>query len=1091
MRRAATRAVGEAAKRRTTTTPTTTTLPTFLEETFFDARRRRRRRRHHRSVKEVAFSKRRAFGVLTTFFALGRCRPSSSSSSSSWASWTRRVLSDDARSRENGEAEKSLDEEEGHVASSFSTISYGDIDDSRVPPELKRRTLVATMRRHRQRKDIKSVQETFDVLQKHHKYPGRGAYNVLVHCAADSGDPEAALEIVQSMVADNVIPDVTTHHGVLLAFCKSGRVKEAFDWLQMHCLGVPSSSLGHGGEDSDNKSGWEVHLKAPGEAVQLSEIFDEQDADADFPDDIDSNTEASRSMHQPAPQTALPAKLFTTLLRYAALHANREIFQATEVLMFQMNQPNLTPGADTLESKLRLVGTCSNGTSREVEEVWQMFKNVHKSMWAHSERVSAHCKIANRKFAKNGDKESAASKKSVEMAENALDALLWRLGKRVYSDSVPTAKFSERYNVKYRTGWSGARGLAAAQFLKRRDAIKKSRRKDSSKDARNPWKSWRKETANARQHRVIGAEDGNTRYGENSNSFRAENGDDFMKDEYLAEENEETVLELASRYAICAHEKEVRSACNAVSTMFANRGDVGKAKETFQMMTANEVRPDVYSFTALMRAELNAFLSPVHLHHQKEEEKNARTDEIVSRVEEALEGEEKEEEEEEEHITRKTFIEDDIHKKEDEDELEDRLDATFARVEALRERMLDAGIVPDAASFVTELVLAGKFYASMMDRDGSTLRLVQDRRRRVSNILLRMQSLHVKMDVVAYNALIGALSRNNDVESAFKTYKSMASSNITPDAVTFLELFLACERRGREVSDVLAHLNIPYPTHGEKREEMIQAALSDINDSSGDPLLIKAREYVDEAEREMELYGVRHTSESLTALVIARGKLRQPEKIVRLFETHFKATSDIGDDRFFATCVQSLSKIDPNEALRIFDEVYDKSSDNEKKIIRPNLYALNACVAACAELRQISDARKRVSKFVKDNPATPLSSDTLDALFKCAAASGAFAAQAPAIVKELVDQLGVTPSKKIFRQLYEGVGLAHENDRAVSKTLAQDMFGDAHAKKYEEKMASRKNKRVGDDDDDDDGSSGGGFEYYDDDEFFDDDDDDF
>ena len=1001
-------------------------------------------------------------------------------------------MSDDARSRENGEAEKSLDDEEGHVASSFSTISYGDIDDSRVPPELKRRTLVATMRRHRQRKDIKSVQETFDVLQKHHKYPGRGAYNVLVHCAADSGDPEAALEIVQSMVADNVIPDVTTHHGVLLAFCKSGRVKEAFDWLQMHCLGVPSSSLGHGGEDSDNKSGWEVHLKAPGEAVQLSEIFDEQDADADFPDDIDSNTEASRSMHQPAPQTALPAKLFTTLLRYAALHANREIFQATEVLMFQMNQPNLTPGADTLESKLRLVGTCSNGTSREVEEVWQMFKDVHKSMWAHSERVSAHCKIANRKFAKNGDKESAASKKSVEMAENALDALLWRLGKRVYSDSVPTAKFSERYNVKYRTGWSGARGLAAAQFLKRRDAIKKSRRKDSSKDARNPWKSWRKETANARQHRVIGAEDGNTRYGENSNSFRAENGDDFMKDEYLAEENEETVLELASRYAICAHEKEVRSACNAVSTMFANRGDVGKAKETFQMMTANEVRPDVYSFTALMRAELNAFLSPVHLHHQKEEEKNARTDEIVSRVEEALEGEEKEEEEEEEeHITRKTFIEDDIHKKEDEDELEDRLDATFARVEALRERMLDAGIVPDAASFVTELVLAGKFYASMMDRDGSTLRLVQDRRRRVSNILLRMQSLHVKMDVVAYNALIGALSRNNDVESAFKTYKSMASSNITPDAVTFLELFLACERRGREVSDVLAHLNIPYPTHGEKREEMIQAALSDINDSSGDPLLIKAREYVDEAEREMELYGVRHTSESLTALVIARGKLRQPEKIVRLFETHFKATSDIGDDRFFATCVQSLSKIDPNEALRIFDEVYDKSSDNEKKIIRPNLYALNACVAACAELRQISDARKRVSKFVKDNPATPLSSDTLDALFKCAAASGAFAAQAPAIVKELVDQLGVTPSKKIFRQLYEGVGLAHENDRAVSKTLAQDMFGDAHAKKYEEKMASRKNKRVGDDDDDDDGSSGGGFEYYDDDEFFDDDDDDF
>ena len=968
--------------------------------------------------------------------------------------------------------------------------SFRDVDDSRLPPELKRRTLVATMRRHRQKKDAKAVQETFEVLRKHHKYPGRGAYNVLVHCAADGGDPEAALEIVGAMVADNVVPDVTTHHGILLAFCRSGRVREAFEWLQMHCLGVPSSSssVGGGGGGGGEESGWDVHLKAPGEAVPLSEIFDEQDADADIPVGDDVDTAATRSMHQPAPQTALPVKLFTTLLRYAATHASREIFQATEVLMFQMNQPNLTPGADALESKLRLVGTCANGTSREVEEVWQMFKNEHKSMWAHSERVSAHCKIANRKFVRKGGKESAASKKSMEMAENALDTLLWRLGKRVYSDSVPTAKFSERYNVKYRTGWSGARGLAAAQFLKRRDAMQKSRRKDSNKDARNPWKSWRTETANARQHQVIGG-GSVTRYDEDSNSFSTEDGEDFMNDRYLEEENEEIVFNLASQYAIRAHEREVRAACNAVSTMFANRGDVARAKEAFQMMTANEVRPDVYSFTALMRAELNAFLSPTHHHRSHDEQKErdqttANVDATIGTPEEALEHEDEEE------ITRKTFIEDDINEEEDGDELEDRLDATFARVEALRERMLDAGIVPDAASFVTELVLAGKFYASMMERDGATLRLVQDRRRRVSNILLRMQSLDVKMDVLAYNALIGALSRNNDVESAFKTYKSMASSNITPDAVTFLELFLACERRGREVSDVLAHL--PYPTHGEKREDMIQTALSDMNDSSGDPLLVKAREYVDEAEREMDLHGVAHTSESLTALVLARGKLRQPGEIVNLFEKHFKANSDIADDRFYATCVQCLSKLDPNEALRIFDEVYESTSD--KKDRRPNLYALNACVAACAELRHISEARKRVSRFVKNNPATPLSSDTLDALFKCAAASGAFAAQAPAIVKELVNQLGVVPSKKIFRQLYEGVGLAHENDRNVSKTLAREVFGEVHAKRYEDRKTQRKsgdkNSREDDEDENDRQAANDGGDYYDDEEFFDDDDDD-
>jgi pentatricopeptide repeat protein len=360
-----------------------------------------------------------------------------------------------------------------------------------------------------------------------------------------------------------------------------------------------------------------------------------------------------------------------------------------------------------------------------------------------------------------------------------------------------------------------------------------------------------------------------------------------------------------------------------------------------------------------------------------------------------------------------------------------------------------------------------------------------------------MQSLHVKMDAVAYNALIGALSRNNDVESAFKAYKSMASSNITPDAVTFLELFLACERRGREVSDVLAHF--PYPMHGEKREDMMQTALSDMNDSSGDPLLVKAREYVDEAERDMDLYGVAHTSESLTALALARGKLRQPDKVVDLFEKHFKASSDIADDRFYATCVQSLSRIDPNEAMRVFDEVYESTSDknnNNKNPIRPNLYALNACVAACAELRQISEARKRVSQFVKNNPATPLSSDTLDALFKCAAASGAFAAQAPVIVKELVNQLGVVPSKKIFRQLYEGVGLAHENDRNVSKTLARDIFGDSHAKRYEEELkmksssSSSAKSDVFDDDDEEQGATENNNSYYDEGEFFDEDDDD-
>ena len=951
-----------------------------------------------------------------------------------------------------------------------------DSDESK-PMQLKRRTLSAQMRRHRHEKNYEEVHETYAVLRENHRFPGRGAFNVLVHCYADMGDHEAVLEVVREMVRDKVVPDVTTHHGVILAFCRDGRVSEAFEWLQMHCKGVNDDDY----YDRDGKSGF-ASFKQPGEALALSEIFDEQDADVDLDleekkDGDDTNTSTNNSngrrkttMSQPAPQTSLPVKLFTTVLRYAAIHASREIFQATEVLMFQMNQPNLTPGADVLESKLRLVGSCANGTSREIEEVWQMFKNEHKSMWAHSERVSAHCKIANRTFEKHGGRETAASDRSVKMAEAALEDLLWRLGKRVYVGTVPSLNFSKKYNVKYRTGWSGARGQAAAQFLKRRDESKSSQRRNNNQDGNSPWKSWRKEAALARHSAA---------------ASMGRNNDDDENNNYEKNMDEDVLVELAFQYAIRAHEKEVRAACNAVSAMFANRGDVKRAKEAFQMMTANEVRPDVYSFTALMRAELNAFLSPPQIEHADRSDNNAEEE----REEEEEEHEQSLEDDDEE--IKSAFIKEEINKKEDEDEMEDRLDETFARVEALRERMLDAGIVPDAASFVTELVLAGKFYASMMERDGGSNRLVQDRRRRVSNILMRMQSLQVQLDSMTFNALIGALARNNDLESAFKTYTSMDSSNISPDAVTFLELFLACERRGREIYDVSAYL--PHPTHGEKREEMLQTALRDMNDD-GDPLLIEVRDFLDKAEKEMEAKEVLHTSESLTALVRARGKLRQPHEIVKLFEA-YKNDKDISDDRFFASCVQSLSIIDPNEALRLFDEVYENNNNNtsEKTKIAPNVYALNACVQACAELRQISEARQRVSRFVKNNPGTPISSETLDCLFMCAAASGAFATQAPKIAKEIVTQLGVQPSKKIFHKLYEGVGLAHENDRNVSMTLARELFGDAHSKKYED---DRRNRRSNNNDNDGTGKhsssnnrNGEAEEFFDDDDLFDDDDD--
>ena len=141
--------------------------------------------------------------------------------------------------------------------------------------------------------------------------------------------------------------------------------------------------------------------------------------------------------------------------------------------------------------------------------------------------------------------------------------------------------------------------------------------------------------------------------------------------------------------------------------MFANRGDVGKAKVDISDDDGERSatrRVFVYGIDARGIERFIPFASSSPKRRRKKREKQMK----LSVEWKKLWKEKKKEEEEEEHITRKTFIEDDIYKKEDEDELEDRLDATFARVEALRERMLDAGIVPDAASFVTELVLAGE-----------------------------------------------------------------------------------------------------------------------------------------------------------------------------------------------------------------------------------------------------------------------------------------------------------------------------------------------------------------------------------------------
>ena len=68
---------------------------------------------------------------------------------------------------------------------------------------------------------------------------GRAAWNINVLAAARAREPEAALSIVESMLADNIAPDVSTHTAVMQAYVRAGRYGDAFNWLKMHLYGLP------------------------------------------------------------------------------------------------------------------------------------------------------------------------------------------------------------------------------------------------------------------------------------------------------------------------------------------------------------------------------------------------------------------------------------------------------------------------------------------------------------------------------------------------------------------------------------------------------------------------------------------------------------------------------------------------------------------------------------------------------------------------------------------------------------------------------------------------------------------------------------
>ena len=292
-------------------------------------------------------------------------------------------------------------------------------EDSAREQTLRRRH-VASMRRALRANDFEGVRRQFEALAASTTKPGRAAWNVNVLAAARAREPEAALSIVESMLADNIGPDVSTHTAVMQAYVRAGRYGDAFNWLKMHLYGVPKDvEEGFDGEDN----------------VEMDTRYDLSHVIGDM---IDGDEEH-------VSKTRVNSMMFTTVMNGAAKAGDRATVQEIETMMFEFD---VAPLADTLHCLLKLERVA--GTSASVESVWDRSKLKARALKAHQERVVAHAFL--------GRQRTQRAAESRALAVKALEDLYDRVGRKRSDEDFAKLEKNNHSGSRY-ARWTGERGL--------------------------------------------------------------------------------------------------------------------------------------------------------------------------------------------------------------------------------------------------------------------------------------------------------------------------------------------------------------------------------------------------------------------------------------------------------------------------------------------------------------------------------------------------------------------------------------------------------------------------------------------------------
>jgi len=296
-------------------------------------------------------------------------------------------------------------------------------DDSSFPKHMRRRAFVSRMRERVKVNDFEGARAELARLVETHGAPGRAALNVTVHAAAKARDPDAAMSIVESMLRENIAPDVSTHVGVMTAFARSGRRREAFEWLKMYLYGVR--------EDGDG-------------AADGREAMEKYDLTHVIGDMIDGD-------RRRVSRRGLTIMLFTTVMNAAAMAGDRAMVQEIENMMFEFNIP---PGADVLHIMLKLERVA--GTSASVEEVWNRLPKKARKLKSHQERVVSHAILGRR------NQTHAIESRALALA--ALKEMYERIGHRRSDEEFEKLAENNFWGSKH-ARWTGQRG--AEEFNKK------------------------------------------------------------------------------------------------------------------------------------------------------------------------------------------------------------------------------------------------------------------------------------------------------------------------------------------------------------------------------------------------------------------------------------------------------------------------------------------------------------------------------------------------------------------------------------------------------------------------------------------------